>query len=96
MDGDRVGDFAQEVRACALGQASAAVLGQAVLGRSVTELRTARDGLAAMLSEGAPAPDGPFAALETLAPAREFPNRHASILLAWDAVLGAIEAARQP
>lgn len=96
MDGDRVGDFAQEVRACALGQASAAVLGQAVIGRTEAELQAARDALAGMLKHGAALPEGPFDALKTLAPAQEFPNRHASILLAWDAVLGAIQAARQP
>ncbi|MBV0890431.1 iron-sulfur cluster assembly scaffold protein [Paracoccus sp. Z118] len=94
MDGGRVGDFAQEVRACALGQASAAVLGQVILGRTEAELQSARDALAAMLKDGGPAPSAPFDGLETLAPAQEFPNRHASILLAWDAVLGAIAAAR--
>ena len=81
--------FAQEVRACALGQASAAVLGAAVIGRTPVELAAARDAIRAMLTEGAPAPEGVFAEAEALTPAREFPNRHASILLAWDAVVEA-------
>ena len=80
-----VTEFAQEVRACALGQASAAVLGGAVIGRTPAELAAGRNALRAMLTEGAPAPEGAFAAAEALTPARDFPNRHASILLAWDA-----------
>ncbi|MDO5370239.1 iron-sulfur cluster assembly scaffold protein [Paracoccus sp. (in: a-proteobacteria)] len=87
-----VTEFAQEVRACALGQASAAVLGGAVIGRSPAELAAGRDALRAMLTEGAPAPEGAFAAAEALTPARDFPNRHASILLAWEAVAEAAGA----
>lgn len=88
----RVSDFAQEVRACALGQASASVLGQAVIGRDRAEILSARDALRAMLKEGAPPPAAPFDALEALIPARDYPNRHASILLAWDATLAAMDA----
>lgn len=88
-----IADFAQEVRACALGQASAAVLGRAVIGRSPSEVAEARAALAAMLQAQGPVPQGVFAELETLLPARDFPNRHASILLAWDALLAAIDAA---
>jgi len=87
-----VTEFAQEVRACALGQASAAVLGGAVIGRTPAELAAGRDALRAMLTEGAPAPEGPFAAAEALTPARDFPNRHASILLAWEATAEAAGA----
>lgn len=93
MQDGRIADFAQEVRACALGQASASVLGGLVIGRDREELARARDQLEAMLkAEGAP-PAAPFDGLQVLLPAREFPNRHASILLAWEAVLGAIDAA---
>ncbi|MDN3711602.1 iron-sulfur cluster assembly scaffold protein [Paracoccus cavernae] len=88
-----IADFAQEVRACALGQASAAVLGRAVIGRSPSEIAEARAALAAMLQAQGPVPQGVFAELETLLPARDFLNRHASILLAWDALLAAIDAA---
>lgn len=87
-----VAEFAQEVRACALGQASAAVLGGAVLGRTAAELAAARDAIRAMLAEGAPPPQGEFAGAEALIPARDFPNRHASILLAWQAAAEAAGA----
>lgn len=94
MQDGRIADFAQEVRACALGQASAGVLGSAVIGRTRSEIAAARDMLVAMLKSGGPAPTGVFAELEALTPARDFPNRHASILLAWDATLDAIDAAK--
>ncbi|MCQ0969915.1 iron-sulfur cluster assembly scaffold protein [Paracoccus sp. TK19116] len=95
MAGERVDDFAQEVRACALGQASAAVLGGTVLGRTRDEIAAGRDALSAMLTDAASPPAAPFAELEALLPARDYPNRHASILLAWDATLAAIDAARE-
>lgn len=89
----RIAEFAQEVRACALGQASASVLGQAVIGRDRAEIAAARDALRAMLTQEAPPPRAPFDALEALMPARAYPNRHASILLAWEATLDAMDAA---
>ena len=88
----RVVDFAQDVKACALGQASAAVLGEHVIGASVDELETARDALKAMLKEGAAAPQGRFADLKALEVVRDYPPRHASTMLAFEAV---VEAARQ-
>lgn len=84
-----IADFAQEVRACALGQASAAVLGGAILGQRIDDLSAARDALHKMLTAGGDPPNGAFAAAEALVPARDFPNRHASIMLAWDAALAA-------
>ncbi|WP_022708267.1 iron-sulfur cluster assembly scaffold protein [Paracoccus zeaxanthinifaciens] len=89
----RIARFGQEVRACALGQASASVLGSAVIGMDRATIAAARDRLSAMLKQDGPAPDGPFAELEALLPAREYPNRHASILLAWDATLEAMDKA---
>lgn len=89
----RIIDFAQEVRACALGQASAAVLGGGVIGRSRGEIASSRDMLHAMLKEAGPPPPAPFAELEALLPARDYPNRHTSILLAWDATLEALDKA---
>ncbi len=85
MAGGRVTEFAQEVRACALGQASAAILGAVILGRSRAELEAARTALRAMLQDSAPAPEAPFAGYEVLTPARDYRNRHASILLAIEA-----------
>lgn len=89
----KVSAFAQDVKACALGQASAAILGGVVLGRTLAELQAARDALRAMLKEAGPVPAAPFDGYEVLIPAREYKNRHASILLALEAVVEAIEAA---
>lgn len=88
----RVAEFAQDVKACALGQASAGILGAGVIGASVEDLEAARDALRAMLKEGAPPPDGRFADLAVLAPVKDYPPRHASTLLAFEA---AAEAARR-
>lgn len=89
----RVTEFAQDVKACALGQASASVLGRVVIGRSRAELEAAREALRAMLKEGAAAPPAPFDGFEVLIPARDYKNRHASILLALEAVCEAMTAA---
>jgi NifU-like protein involved in Fe-S cluster formation len=98
LDGDRVSDFAQDVQACALGQASAAVLGANVIGASVEELQLARDALSAMLKQDGPPPEGRFADLRVLKPVRQFPARHTSTLLAFEAALAAAREAqsRQP
>ena len=92
MEGGRVAGFAQDVKACALGQAAAAVVGAAIPGRTRAEVERARDQLAAMLA-GGPVPDAPFDGLEVLTPAREFRNRHASIQLAIQAAAEAIAQA---
>ncbi|MBE1282325.1 MAG: iron-sulfur cluster assembly scaffold protein [Rhodobacteraceae bacterium] len=91
----RINEFGQDVKACALGQASASVVGSAVIGCSRDQIETARNQLKAMLTADGPVPDAPFEGLEVLLPAREFKNRHASILLALDATLEAFEQARQ-
>ena len=90
----RVAEFAQDVKACALGQASAAVLGQVVIGRTLPELEAARDALRAMLKDGGQVPPAPFDGYEVLLPACDYKNRHASILLALEAVCEAMEAAQ--
>jgi NifU-like protein involved in Fe-S cluster formation len=92
VEGDRVSDFAQDVKACALGQAAAAVLGAHVVGASLSEIEVARDAFRAMLKEGAPAPEGRFSDLAMLAPVKDYPARHASTLLAFEAT---VEAVRQ-
>ena len=91
----RVVDFAQDVKACALGQAAASVLGGVVIGRTRAEVEAARDALAAMLKAGGPAPDAPFADFEILTPAREYKNRHASIMLPLEATVEAMVAAER-
>ena len=72
-----VADFGQDVKACALGQASASVLGDAVLGQSLPTIRAGRDQLAAMLKSDGPVPDAPFHGLEVLQPAKAYGLPHA-------------------
>ena len=95
MQDGRVSAFGQDVKACALGQASASVVGDAVIGATRAQIETARDQLAAMLKKDGPVPDAPFDGLEVLMPAREYKNRHASILLCLDATAEAIALAEQ-
>ncbi len=87
--------FGQDVKACALGQAAAAVTGEAIIGRTPAELAVARDALKSMLKSQGPVPDAPFDGFEVLEPARDFKNRHASILLAIEAACEAAELAQQ-
>ncbi|MCH2077157.1 MAG: iron-sulfur cluster assembly scaffold protein [Rhodobacteraceae bacterium] len=88
----RISAYAQDVKACALGQASAAVVGQNIIGRTRAEVEETRAALAGML-EGGPTPAAPFDELEVLRAAQDFTNRHASILLALDATLAALDDA---
>lgn len=89
----RIADFAQDVRACALGQASASVLGSVVVGRTPDEVREGRDALVRMLKEGAAPPPAPWDGLAVLMAARDHANRHGSILLAFEATLEALAQA---
>ena len=91
----KISRFAQDVKACALGQASASVVGAHVIGRTRAEVETARDQLRAMLKEDGPVPDAPFDGLEVLLPARDYKNRHASILLALEATAEAMTQAEK-
>lgn len=84
-------DFGQDVKACALGQAAAAVVGANVVGLTQAQVQKGRDQLFAMLKNDGPVPDAPFTDLEVLQPAKDYKNRHASILLAFDATLEALE-----
>ena len=88
-----VTDFAQDVRACALGQASAAVLGAHVIGASLGEIEVARDQLRAMLKGNGPAPTGRFSELSVLEVVKDYPARHASTLLAFEATVEAVRIA---
>ncbi|MFW8634571.1 iron-sulfur cluster assembly scaffold protein [Cribrihabitans pelagius] len=93
LEDGRIAAFGQDVKACALGQASAAVVGANVIGRTLAEIETARNELKAMLTQGGPVPQAPFDGLEVLQPAAEFKNRHASIMLALEATLEAMQTA---
>ena len=91
----KIAEYGQDVKACALGQASAAVVGGAIIGATRAQVEKARDQLKAMLKQDGPAPDAPFDGLEVLKPAREYKNRHASILLTLEATAEAMEKAEQ-
>jgi NifU-like protein involved in Fe-S cluster formation len=94
LDGaGHVADFAQDVRACALGQASAAILGENVIGADLAQIEQARDALRDMLKTEGPAPTGRFADLAVLAPVKDYPARHASTLLAFEAAVDAVRLA---
>lgn len=95
LEAGRVAGFGQDVKACALGQAAASVVGSAILGTTRAQVETARDQLKAMLKADGPAPDAPFDGLEVLSPARDYKNRHASILLSLDATAEAMKLAEQ-
>ena len=90
MDGDTVADFAHEVKACALGQASSSVMARNVIGATVAELRMVRETMLKMLKENGPPPEGRFADLKYLEPVRDYKARHASTMLTFDAVVDAI------
>ena len=82
--------YGQDVKACALGQAAASVVGAAIVGATVDQVRRARDELHTMLKSDGPVPSAPFSGLEVLLPAKEYKNRHASILLSLEASVAAI------
>jgi len=92
-DDETITDYAAEVKACALGQAAASVVAANVIGRNLSEVRDARDALKAMLKHDGPTPPPPFDGLEVLRPARDYKNRHASIMLTLDATVEALENA---
>ena len=91
MDGDTVSDFAHEVKACALGQASSSIMARTVVGATATELREVRDAMRRMLKENAEPPAGKWAELRVLEPVRNFKARHASTMLTFDAVVSALD-----
>ncbi|MDP2763266.1 MAG: iron-sulfur cluster assembly scaffold protein [Brevundimonas sp.] len=92
-DAGRVGTFAQDVKACALGQAAAGVLGESVIGASAEEIAEARDAMAAMLKAGGEGPTGRFEGLRALKQVADYPARHASTMVAVEATLDAVRQA---
>ena len=85
----RIVEFAQDVKACALGQAAASIAGQNMIGSTPAQVEDARDQLEAMLKGTGPVPAAPFDGFEVLTPAIGYKNRHASILLALQATAAA-------
>src|SRR5499426_590349 len=92
MDGDTISDFAHEVKACALGQASSSIMARNVVGAKADELRGLREAVRKMLKEnGAPPAEGKWADIAVLEPVRDYKARHASTMLTFDAVTAAID-----
>jgi NifU-like protein involved in Fe-S cluster formation len=91
MDHDTVTDFAHDVKACALGQASSSIMARHVIGATAAELRQVREDMRRMLKENGPPPEGRWADLAVLEPVRDYKARHASTMLTFDAVVDAID-----
>jgi NifU-like protein involved in Fe-S cluster formation len=90
VEDGRVSDFAHEVKACALGQASSSIMARLAVGSTTHELRQVREAMRRMLKENGAPPDGRWAELKVLEPVRDFKARHASTLLTFDAVVDAL------
>lgn len=91
MTGDTVTDFAHDVKACALGQASSSIMARHVIGAKADELRELRETVRRMLKEHGAPPGGRWADIAVLEPVRDYKARHASTLLTFDAVAAAID-----
>jgi NifU-like protein involved in Fe-S cluster formation len=91
MEGDTVTDFAHEVKACALGQASSSIMARHVVGARAGELRDLRETVRRMLKENGAPPSGRWEDIRVLEPVRDYKARHASTLLTFDAVVSAID-----
>jgi len=91
MDGPVVTDFAHDVKACALGQASSSIMARHVIGAKADELRALRETVRKMLKENGAPPGGKWAEIAVLEPVRDYKARHASTLLTFDAVVSAID-----
>ena len=91
MEGDTVTDFAHEVKACALGQASSSIMARQVVGAKAAELRELRESVRKMLKENGAAPTGRWTDIAVLEPVRDYKARHASTMLTFDAVTAAID-----
>jgi len=91
MEGDTVTDFAHEVKACALGQASSSIMERNVVGARAQELRELREAVRRMLKEDGAPPAGKWSDIAVLEPVRDYKARHASTLLTFDAVVDAID-----
>jgi NifU-like protein involved in Fe-S cluster formation len=98
VDGDRIVDFGQTVKACLLGQSAASVVGREIVGTSFAEIREVARAMRAMLTDGGSPPSGRFADLAVLEPVKDYRARHASTLLVFEAIekaISEIESRRQ-
>jgi NifU-like protein involved in Fe-S cluster formation len=90
MDGPLVTDFAHDVKACALGQASSSIMARNIVGSTASELRELRETVRKMLKENGSPPQGKWADIALLEPVRDYKARHASTMLTFEAVVDAI------
>jgi NifU-like protein involved in Fe-S cluster formation len=91
LEDDRIADFGQSVQACLLGQASASIVGRQIVGTEVGEFRAVAETMRHMLKDAGPPPSGRWADLALLQPVKDYPHRHASTLLVFDAVAAALD-----
>jgi NifU-like protein involved in Fe-S cluster formation len=91
IDHDQVTDFAHDVKACALGQASSSIMARHVIGAKADELRQLRETVRKMLKENGQPPSGKWADIAVLEPVRDYKARHASTMLTFDAVVAALD-----
>ena len=91
MDGGEITDFAHDVKACALGQASSSIMARHVIGAKPDELRGLRETVRKMLKENGAPPTGKWADIALLEPVRDYKARHASTMLTFDAVVKAVD-----
>ena len=91
LDHGEVSDFAHDVKACALGQASSSIMAHHIIGAKPAELRELREAVRKMLKENGRPPDGRWADIAVLEPVRDYKARHASTLLTFDAVVSALD-----
>ena len=91
MDGDTVSDFAHDVKACALGQASSSIMARHVIGATSGDLRQAKADMLAMLKDGGDGPSGRFEDMRYLKPVKDYKARHASTMLTFDAVCDCLD-----
>lgn len=91
MKDGRVSDFAHEVKACALGQASSSIMARHVVGATPAEIREARLAMLAMLKDGGEGPTGRFEDMRFLKPVKDYKARHASTMLTFEAVVDCLD-----
>ncbi len=96
MRDGKVAEYGQEVNACALGQTSASIMAEHIVGSTPEELRVLRHQVEAMLKENGPPPTGKWADIKYLEPVRDFPPRHASVMLVFNAVVEALDKISVP
>lgn len=93
-DGETVEAIAVDPKACALGQAATSILAEHAVGATVDEIIAAREAMRAMLKDNGAPPEGRFWELRHLQAVADYPPRHTSTMLAFDAAIAAIEEAR--